>query len=276
MTPDGMSKLTAAFSGKVWHHDITRLIVEEASPFALTGRRLLRRYPARLLRYFVPFHWLGRQAVRCGRPLRVCEIGIGRGAMPRFTMHGLRALGLEFSDMVERWIGVDVEVRHEQLAQLPYDELMEADIEKDGDRIPADCDVYILLHVLEHLHSPEALIRQLVPRLSPNAMILAGFPAHPHLAVRFWSWYLRTHTKANGHVSAMSNRRFTKAARAAGCTIEEVRAGYFMRASGLFLEDRLWWQKFNVAWGGLFPAWPSSSLIAARKEAVPPPGNRPA
>ncbi len=232
MTNDETNKLTEAFSGKVWYHDINRVIVEQDRDFALTARQRSRRYPARLLRYFVPFHWLGREAAHRGRPLRVCEIGIAGGPMPRFTALGLRALGLEFSDVIERWIGVDIELLHEQLAELSYDELIEADVEKDADNIPADCDVYILLHVLEHLHSPEAVIGQLFPRLRPNAMVIAGFPTHPHLAVPFWNWYLRTHTKPNGHVSAMSNRRFTKAARTAGCTIEDVRAGYFMRASG--------------------------------------------
>lgn len=269
MKNDEMNRLSAAFSGKVWHHDINRLIVEQDQHFALTARQRSRRYPARLLRYFVPFHWLGREAARRGRPIRVCEIGIAGGPMPRFSVLGLRALGLEFSDVIERWIGVDIELLHEQLAELPYDELIEADVEQHADRIPADCDVYILLHVLEHLHSPEAALGRLLPRLRPDAMVIAGFPAHPHLAVPFWNWYLRTHTKANGHVSAMSNLRFAKAAHAAGCTIEEVRAGFFMRASGLFLEDRLWWQKFNVAWGGVFSAWPGESVIAVRKRAAP-------
>lgn len=268
MQADGRKKLAEAFSGKVWHHDINRAIVEQDPQFALTARQRTRRYPARLLRYFVPFHWIGREAVRRGRPLRVCEIGIAWGAMPRFVRHGLKTRGIEFSDAIERWTGVDVKLLDDQLAGLPYDELIEANLETDIEKIPTDCDVCILLHVLEHLYEPDAAIRQLFSRFKPDTLIIAGFPCHPHFAVPIRDPYLKKYTKANGHVSAMSNPRFAKAARAAGCTIEEVRGGYFMRASGRFLEDQLWWQKFNVAWGRLFPSWPTESFIAARKQAA--------
>jgi hypothetical protein len=269
MGTDSRANLVKAFSGKVWHHDISRIIVERGRQFALTDQQRSRRYPSRLLRYHVPFHWIAREAVRRGRPLRVCEIGIGSGLMHRFLVYGLEIRGVEYSDVVEHWVGVDVKLLRDALAELPYDRLIEADLEKDLDKIPTACDVCILLHVIEHLYQPEAAIRRLFSRFEEGTLIIAGFPCHPDFAVRFREPYLRKYTNSNGHVSAMSNARFTRAARSSDCEIEELRGAYFLRASGLFLEDYLWWQKFNLAWGGLFPAWPGESFTAARKQSAP-------
>ncbi|MBN1908662.1 MAG: methyltransferase domain-containing protein [Pirellulales bacterium] len=261
--------LQQVFSSRLWHHDVSRRVVETDPDFGITQREQSRKYPSRLIRYFVPFHWLGREAVRRGRPLRVCEIGIAGGMMPRYLEHGLKMLGLEFSDVIQRWVGVDIKLRRERLAEMPYDELVEANLETDVDRIPADCDVCILLHVLEHLHDPDAALEKLLGQFKPGTLLIAGFPCHPHFAIPFRQPYLRRFTKGNGHVSAMSNPRFIKTVRAQGCTMEAVVGGYFLRASGLFLEDHAWWQRFNLAWGRWFPAWPGESFLAARTPGDP-------
>ena len=269
MEKDSRRRLAASFPGNVLHHDINSKLIESDRFFSLSDRQMSRRYPSRLLRYFVPFHWLGREAVRRGRPLRVCEIGIGDGSMNRYLTYGLDVLNIPYSDVIARWVGVDVKLKHKRLGQLPYDDLVHADLERDVDKIPTSCDVCILLHVLEHLYRPEASMEKLFSRLDKNTLVIVGFPCHPHFAVSMREPHLRAHTKANGHVSAMSNRRFKKAARANGCEIEEVRGAYCLRASGIFLEDYRWWQKFNLAWGSLFPSWPGESFIAARKLTAP-------
>lgn len=265
MELDSRNRLVACFSGNALHHEINPEITKSKRFFALSDRQRSRRFPSRLLRYFVPFHWLGREAVRRGRPLSVCEIGLGYGSMKRYVSCGLETLDVIYSDAIAHWVGVDVKLQHCYLDELSYDELIQADLEQDVDRIPASCDVYILLHVLEHLYHPEASIQKLFSRVEEGALIIVGFPSHPHFAIPIREPYIRAHTKANGHVSAISNARFKKAARANGCEIEEVRGAYFLRASGLFLEDYRWWQRFNLAWGRLFPSWPGESFVAARK-----------
>ena len=263
-------RLAASFSNDIMHHDINSKIVESGRPFdTLSDRQRSRRYPSRLLRYFVPFHWLGREAVRQARPLKVCEIGIGSGSMLRYLTYGLDMLDIPYSDVIERWVGVDVKLRHDCLDNLPYDDLVQADLENDVAKIPVDCDVCILLHVIEHLRRPEDAIETLFKRLPKDCLLIVGFPQHPHFALRMREPYIRAYTKSNGHVSAISNRRFNNAALANGCAIEEVRGAYFLRASGLFLENYRWWQKFNLAWGRMFSSWPGESFIAARKLTAP-------
>jgi hypothetical protein len=253
------------FAKDLWHHDLNSTLIASGREFRLTARQRSRRYPTRLLRYFIPFHWIGREAARRQRPLTVCEIGIAHGLMLNYMLHGFEQLHVDPAQVIARWTGVDVKLLHEYLDKLPYDQLIEANVETDVASLDLGCDVCIMLHVLEHLFDPEKTIAEVTARLPSGALFIVGFPAHPHFIIPYREPHLRAHTNDNGHVSALSARRFNKAAIANDCTIEEARSAYFLRASGLFLEDQRWWQKFNMAWGGMFPGWLGEVYIAARK-----------
>ena len=254
----------AVFSKSGWHHDINTQIVKDPH-FRLSTRQRSRQYPARLLRYFIPFHWLGRESMRRGRPLKICEIGIAHGLMLRYMQSGLGHLGLNPANVFDKWTGVDIKLLNDDLVKLPYDELIEANFESEPEKIPSDCDAYVMLHVLEHLYDPEKAIQSLVSRVPSGAALIVGFPSHLHPFIPLREPRLRSHTNSNGHVSALSVRRFNVAARRSGCDIEEARGAFFLRASGMFLEDYRWWQQFNLAWGRLVPGWFGEVYIVARK-----------
>ncbi|MFM8952234.1 MAG: hypothetical protein ACKOOF_04115 [Planctomycetaceae bacterium] len=71
IAPHATARPRDAFAPDAWHHDINAAIVDGDRGFRLTKRQRSRRYPTRLLRYFIPFHWLGREAARRQRPLKV-------------------------------------------------------------------------------------------------------------------------------------------------------------------------------------------------------------
>ena len=90
-----MDRLTLNGLHRVYHQDRQDTKLD---------RQMVRRYPSRLLRYFVPFHWLVREAVRRARPLSVCEIGISSGSMHRYLAYGLDMLDIPYSDVIARWV----------------------------------------------------------------------------------------------------------------------------------------------------------------------------
>ncbi len=213
----------------------------------------------------IPFHWIGREAKRLGRPIRVCEIGIAHGLMLKYMLHGLDHLGIAKQEIVDRWWGVDMHLMPEYLSELPYDTLVEANIEQNLERVNLECDVCVLLHVLEHLKQPELVLQNILRRLPTGALLVVGFPNHIHSTIGSREVYLRSHTNENGHVSALSARRFTQVALNHGCEVVDMRSAFFLRSSGSLFEDSQLWQRFNLAWGSLLPGWPGEFYAVIRK-----------
>jgi hypothetical protein len=233
-----------------------------AAPAGIGERSARRRFPARLNRYLISASYLFEEAQRRASPLRVCEIGISRGLMPRFVAEAVQFYGLVHANIVRQWIGVDVDLSRLLHAEC-YDELLPLDVEQQP--IPAGRDVYILLHVLEHLRDPAAFMQRLCAAASARALIIIGVPSQPHLLSGLWEWAIRRQPNENGHVSAFSRTRLLSLLADLDLQIEDERAGYILRASGQLLEDYAWWQNWNLSLGQRFPGFPGEYLVCARK-----------
>ena len=136
--------------------------------FPLSAKASRRTYPMRIMRYWFIYHFLRIEHQQRLKPLNVCEAGIGEGQMLQF-MHSVAAVpGL---DPVQwsSWTGVDYRVNQDALADLGYTRLIQQDIEKSDSWLNGDYDAIVLLHVLEHLYSPEAAFTRMVPRMKPAA-----------------------------------------------------------------------------------------------------------
>ncbi len=224
-----------------------------------------RRFPARLNRYLIASSYLFQEAQRRGQPLRVCEIGISRGILPRFVAEAAGHFGLDKASIVQEWLGVDIDLSRLIHAHC-YDQLLALDVEQEP--APAGCDVYILLHVLEHLRDSPGFLRRLCAAAPAGALLILGVPSQPHWISGLWERAIRRRPNQNGHVSAFSRQRLLGLLRELELEIEDERAGYVLRASGRIIEDSAWWQSANLALARRFPAFPGEYLVCARK-----PGN---
>jgi SAM-dependent methyltransferase len=233
-----------------------------AAPAGIGERSASRRFPARLNRYLISASYLFDEAQRRGQALRICEIGISRGLMPRFVAEAVQFYGLAQAKIVQQWIGVDHDLSRLYHAEC-YDHLEQLDVERQP--IPAGCDVYILLHVLEHLRDPGAVMQNLREVAATGALIIIGVPSQPHFLNGLWEWAIRRRPNENGHVSAFSRTRLLSLLAKLDLRIEDERAGYVLRASGLRLEDFAWWQSWNLSLGQRFPGFPGEYLVCARK-----------
>jgi 2-polyprenyl-3-methyl-5-hydroxy-6-metoxy-1,4-benzoquinol methylase len=192
----------------------------------------------------------------------VCELGCGTGAVLEECMRlglGLRYYGLDSSTAalayLHRHHGDRVGIVHHDLeAGVPEDLVF---------------DFLILSHVLEHLATPQLLLRSLVGRCR---YLLAEVPLEKQPVPRAVAWLrstLRARSReqnAAGHVQFFSRESFEDLIRAAGWTIvrQHLYVPYF-KHSIVFSARRnktpLWWALAPYYGSRLFGPWASSRLL---------------
>lgn len=204
------------------------------------------RYPVKLLRYWFMYQMIAEEAVRLGRPLRICEIGVDRGQMIQF----MRDAG--FSGWA-CWDAIDVKP-HPELASLGYGAIVQANAEDEAFRLTRRYDVVITLHLLEHLHRPETLVAKVAGALEPGGILIGGYPVTPALFAPFWERRLRACARAFRHVSVFSPERTIELAQRHGMSIDFLSGAFLMRNSGCHLENSPGWMRLNLAFGALFPS----------------------
>ncbi len=217
------------------------------------------RYPIRLLRYWFGYHLLREEAVRAGKPLDVAEIGVHTGQMLEFVRSA--PAKLTFS----RWTAVDAVMLTEKLRKAGYDDFFEANLEDPDFALPADYDTAILLHVLEHLHNPEDVVKKIARQIRPGGSLIGGFPVLPAFLAPARERKVRQTAAPMGHVSVFSPERVRSMAEQAGLVAEFVSGAFFLRSKGSPLENSAAWMRFNLAWGRLFPGWPGEIYWLMRK-----------
>lgn len=217
------------------------------------------RYPIRLLRYWFGYHLLRVAAAEAGKPMEVAEIGVHTGQFLEFVRSA------PVQPRLEKWTAVDAVMLTEKLRKAGYDDFFEANLEDPAFDLPQDYDAAVLLHVLEHLFEPEAVLAKIAKRIRPGGVLIGGFPVLPNFLVKSREASVRKTAKPMGHVSVFSPERVRKMGVAAGCTTEFVSGAFLMRSKGSPLENSAAWMRFNLAWGGAFPAWPGEVYWLMRK-----------
>ncbi len=232
-----------------------------AKRFGMPAEAKSVRYPLRLLRYWFGYQLLHEECLRAGRPLAVAEIGVHRGQMLEFVKSA--PAGVAWS----KWTAVDAVMLTEKLVKAGYDDFYEANLENPDFALPASYDCAILLHVLEHLSEPEAVLKKIAAGIVPGGSLIGGFPVVPGAFRATREAQVRKTAGPMGHVSIFSPARVREMAAAAGLETEFLSGAFFLRSKGSALENFSGWMRFNLFWGRLFPWWPGEIYWLLRKPA---------
>jgi SAM-dependent methyltransferase len=219
-------------------------------------------YPFRIMRYWFAHHLLLQESRRQGRPLDICEIGVDRGQMFYFTQ---AACADTLEKPWNRWTAVDCRLKEDILRSHGYTDLVEANIAEAAPKVDGQYDLVILLHILEHLHEPEAALIRLLPTIKPGGTVIGGFPVTPEPFRAGREKKLRKNARPFRHVSAFSPQRVRAMAAEAGLEVEFISGAFMMRKKGFFLENHAWWWRLNLAFGARFPGWPGEIYWLLRK-----------
>ncbi|MEI6071865.1 MAG: methyltransferase domain-containing protein [Verrucomicrobiae bacterium] len=232
-----------------------------AKRFGMPAEAKAVRYPLRLLRYWFGYQLLREECLRAGRPLAVAEIGVHTGQMLEFVKSA--PAGISWS----HWTAVDAVMLTRKLTKVGYEDFFEADLEDPAFALPATYDCAILLHVLEHLSNPEAVLKKIAAGIAPGGSLIGGFPVVPEVFRGIRESQIRKTAGPMGHVSVFSPERVRAMAREAGLVAEFSSGAFFLRSKGSPLENSAAWMRFNLAWGRRFPWWPGEIYWLLRKPA---------
>ena len=217
------------------------------------------RYPLRLLRYWFGYHLLRQEAERLSRPVEVVELGVHSGQMLEFLRSAPEHIDLA------TWTAVDAVMLKEKLLKAGYDDFFEANLEDPLFELPAEYDVALLLHILEHLFEPEAALRKVVGSIRPGGALIGGFPVLPELLAGPRQRRVRRTAAPMGHVSVFSPARVRKMATSCGLRMEFLSGAFLFRSKGSALENSAFWARFNLLWGAIIPGWPGEIYWLMRK-----------
>ena len=204
------------------------------------------RYPIKLLRYWFMYHLIREQQIKLGRPLRVCEIGVDRGQMRRYVQDA------GFTELT-CWEAVDYKLQPE-LNESGYTKQIQANVDLPEFALAEQYDVIIVLHLLEHLFEPEKLAEKLATSLTPNGILIGGFPDVPQFIQAYRQATIRKTAADFGHVSTFSPQRVQAMARQCGLKLEFLSGTYFLRKRRFVLENYPLWVRLNLLWGALCPS----------------------
>ena len=146
---------------------------------------------------------------------------------------------------------------------------MEANLEDPGFALEHEYDTAVLLHVLEHLFNPEAVLKRVAAAIRPGGSLIGGFPVVPDAFAGIRESQVRKTAKPMGHVSVFSPARVRRMAADAGLRVEFMSGAFLMRSKGSPMENSAAWMRLNLLWGRLFPGWPGEIYWLMRKPPAP-------
>ena len=232
-----------------------------AGDVSLIGHLKGSSYSIRMLRYWWVGQAIAEEARRQGRPLSVLDVGCERGWLRYFTPQ----------EAVERWVGLDWDVRRECLEHAGYDEVLRANFDEPLPVPSGTFDVVVNNHVMEHLPRPGSTMAEMSRALRMGGIFLGGSPTMPSWLAGLREWWLRRKLRLGrvapgGHINCLSPRRWQGLMQDTGLQPEFVTGSHAVRFTGSWLENQWWWIRLNQFWGGLFPSLGSECYVRGRRQ----------
>ncbi len=255
-----MSEQLNPFMPAIWSLDAFSAI-ERMRQLYGGGRKIITAYPLKYLRYWFIRELLTQHGRHLGRPLTVLEVGVDCGQMHAFMGEREQTVNL-----INRWDAIDVAPRREELERLGYDEIRQLNVDHGNEPMLArHYDVMIFLHVLEHLHQPEACLSSFRRFLAPSGLILGGSPTMPQfIAKAGYERWLARRAKPYKHVSVISPERLDRFAEQSDLEVIFLSGAFLFRKDGSLIENSQLWMRLNLLWGNFFPALGSEIYFALR------------
>ena len=218
------------------------------------------RYPVAALRYWWACAAMAEEAAGLGRVPVIVDVGCERGQLRRFA--GTRPDA--------RWIGLDFNHEHPALISANYDELHHCDLDRGLPLPDGSADIFVCLHVFEHLTDPDSTLKEMVRVVRPGGILLIGVPIAPHPVAIFQGWLYDRGRKAGrirarGHIQSFSPHRWKKMAGENKLEVDSMAGSHFFRLTGKFPENYALWIRLNQLWGALFPSLGSELYFQLRK-----------
>ena len=228
-----------------------------------------RRYRLRLARYKALAETIAayvRENDR-QRPLKLLDIGSGNGR----TLRYLEAEGV--ADRIE-FHGVDLSPKRlENMYRPERWSLVQANVERGVPFDTASFDVVVCEQVLEHLHDPQGVIREIARVLKPDGLLIAGVPTFPPggywVRKRLVPWMDRRKGRTRDHVQVFTRRLFAAMFPQDLFDIRDKRG--FRWITGGFLaplEDSWLWYRYSLFMARLLPWLCTEIQVVARRKAV--------
>lgn len=219
------------------------------------------KYPLRFLRYWQAHSAIVEyQANQGGRKLDLVDLGCERGLLKILAGDEINA----------HWTGLDWNLSRPGLQNAGYDDLKNADFDQILPVKDNYADIVVSLHVFEHLPRPEFTASEVARILKPGGIFLMGTPVVPKFAAstgekRYQDELSRGKRWAGKHINKFWPKRATDTLEQAGLVIDWTSGSYFLRTSGLGLENLKAWVRLNHAWGAAFPSLGQELYVQARK-----------